>query len=163
MREPRLAAVGLGLALVLVGVACGGDGARGRLSVVHEDDVGATPWEGAFTSVVVRSREGETLYDDMVVYPGPREVVDGRLSPRRYSLLRDVELPAGPVVLHFDVRACSASCPNRRTAKPDSPQLGPPDGACELELEVTGGEPREVVVLWKGIGLEAKEPCRLAS
>ncbi len=77
--------------------------------------------EGAFAAVVVRSRERETLYDDMVRHPGPPEVVDGRLTPRRYDLLRDVELSEGPVVLHFEVRPLRDELPNRRTAKSDDP------------------------------------------
>lgn len=133
------------------------------MSVVHEDDSDGTPVEGALTVVTVQSQWGETLYDDMVQYPLPPEVVGGRLPPRRYDLLRDVELPVGPVVLRFDVRMCSMSCPDRRTAKPDDPFLGKPEGVCELALDVTEWESREVVVVWESAGPAAKTPCRLAS
>lgn len=171
VRELRLLVVGL--ALVLVSAACGDANEAdnrgptkgkdlGRLTVVHQDDSTATPVEGAFTMVVVRSWAGEPLYGDVVRYP-MKVVRDGELLPRRYDLLRDVQLPAGGVIVTFDVWACSAACPNLRTVKPPGDFLGRPEATCELPLEVVEDESREVVVDWEGIGLGSKERCELAS
>lgn len=161
---PRARLLVVGLAVVLVSAACG-DGERergpvGRLSVVHEDDSGATPVEGALTVLTLHTPEGERVYVDVVRYPGvPDDLRDGQIR-RRYDLLRDVEVPAGRVILRFDVRACSMACPDPREVKLDPSGLDRAERHCKLVLDVSEGESREAVVVWDAVDRGAP-PCRL--
>lgn len=118
-----------------------------RVTVVHEAGVATGVFtEGALTVVTVSDADDGVVFQELVVFPGL--AIQG--EARRYDLLRAVELPAGMLTLRFDVRACTASCPDVTTAQPSDLPAWPEPDVCLLTLDVTPNQDRRFVVVTPG-------------